>query len=643
MVGDALWGSVSLAAYLVGCLSVGVASLRLLAGPSHSWSAVSPFARTSTAFILGQGLLSQVLVLLGLVVDFTPALVWAVLAASIALGVRPLRAELRETFSTSLVSVREWRGETLVGQTLALVTIGLLALLALAAIVFPPIGDGEAFYFVYGKFIAAGARLAPLTGNYEPFSTIGLVGEVHFAALMSLANPGAAKLFVWFVAVTACVLLAEIGRTCGLGSRGRLAVVVLVLTSSTFALYITDGKVDLFAAALGLGAYLWLLIPDRDVPARVPAGTAGLLAGLACVAKFSYLPVLVPGVLAILLLKPMPDASTRFRTVLAFGVAAAIAALPHLVKNGVFFGEPFAPFVTASPDRSWISQTWFSPEATAWIVKTYPLALVFGEYPMQGGTISYVWLAFLPLVFLLPRAHWTHASPLALATLAGMIGLVFWVALRPSVIAPRYILAPLLLLLLPVARAIELVSAPGTRARGLDLAVIVTLAIALAATIEPYWNLPREAVAVLRGRLGVCHRAHIFCFDLEPVNQLAKPGERAFLNLYQTYWLRPDLLLCRNTARESDLFKDTHRDSGLWAELFERGFSLVIVDKVSHRRELERLAAEQPPPWLDVRADLAGTRLAVYRIVSRDSGRVPEARCERGPHGTWRVIEGSSR
>lgn len=638
MVGAATWGSVAFGAYLLGCLGLGAAFLRFFLGRAVRPAAVHPFGLLATAFVLGGSVLSQALVLAALVVDFTPGLVWAALGASALLGGRALLGQLREASAAAIAAVGEWREEALAWQALALATASLVALLALAAIVFPPIGDGEAFYFVYGKFIAAGEQLAPLRGSYEPFSTIGLLGEVHFASLMALSGPGVAKLFVWLVALAACVLAAELGRLCGLGRRGRLALVILVLTSSTFTHYISDGKVDLFAAALGLGAYFWVLLPVERGGDRATMSIAGVMGGLACVAKFSYLPVLAPGLLVILALKTYPRMAERLRAVTALGLAAALSTVPHLVKNGMFFGEPLAPFLTASPERSWISQAWFGPEATAWIVKTYPLALVFGEYPMQGGTISFAWLALLPLAALLPRSAWRREGPLAQATLAGAVALLLWIVLEPSIIAPRYILAPLILLLIPAARAVDYVSARDTRIVTLGVAAFVALAIALVATIQPIRTLPREAVAALRGRLPVCHRAHIYCYDLQPVNRLATPGERAFLLLYHAYWLRPDLLLCRNTAREAGLLKEPRTERTLWEVLYDRGFGLIIADRVSHKRELE-LLAESPPPWLDVRVAVDGSRFITYRLASRDSSRRPATRCEAAEEGVWRVVE----
>ncbi len=247
------------------------------------------------AFVLGQGLLSQILLLLGLATQLTPLLIWGILVAAIVAGARPLWAAGRHWREDAWHNILQLRQAGLLWQILAAVSIAFLLALAPAAAVFPPMSDAEAFYLVYGKFIAATGRIAPLTGIYEPFSAIGLVGEIHFAALMILAGPVAAKMFVWIVACSVCALLAAIGTLCGLGLRGKVALLVMILTSSAFVIYVTDGKVDLFAAALGLAACYCALTMKRSANPQATARAAGTAFGLAFVAKFSYLAVLGVG------------------------------------------------------------------------------------------------------------------------------------------------------------------------------------------------------------------------------------------------------------------------------------------------------------------------------------------------------------
>lgn len=269
---------------------------------------------------------------------------------------------------------------------------------------------------------------------------------------------------------------------------------------------------------------------------------------------------------------------------------------------------------------------WFSQEATAWIVKTYPFALVFGQYPMQGGTVSYLWLTFLPLVWYLPRPQRFRASPLAMTTVAGVLGLLIWIVFRPSLIAPRYILAPLLLLFLPVARAIEYATEFGPGSRLVSAAVGCCGLLALGVSAEPYLQAPKEAAILLAGRLPTCNRASVYCQELGRINTLAHPGERVFYSGYYTYWLRLDLLVCRNSRREYASVMDTS-GPGIWARLLERGFTLVVADVTTHRKTHDTLISAMPPPGIEITEVFRGDRLVALRIASGETTGRAASRC----------------
>lgn len=597
-------------------------------------------ADLTTAFILGQGVLSQVLVLLGLITDFTPWVVGGALALAMVAGARAVLPALIEFAHSTAAAFRSWLGATPVWKTAGIIVALYAGGLLLGALMLPPSGDAEAFYFVYAKFIAAGQRFVPFTGNYEPFSSIGMVGELHFAALMLLAGQPAAKAFTWFVAVAACAMLVHIGRACGLGARGRLAALLLVLTSTTFTAYVTDGKVDLFAVALGLAAYYWALQPAEKGTVDAPAVLVGLLTGLACVAKISYIPTLAPGVVLLLALRE--SHALRFaplaRWSVPFGVTAVIAVVPHMAKNAVFFGEPLAPFFSAT-GASMVSQVWYSAEATRWIVMTYPLALVFGQYPMQGGTLSFLALALLPLAIYLPRPARWRDSVLVKVTLAGLLGIAIWLVFRPSVLAPRYMLAPLLLLFLLPSRALEHVLSLKPAPRILTMAIAASFVIALVVLAHPFVRLAKDAAKFARSAIPDCYRASPYCEALQEVNERLPHAARVYVGMYYTYWLRPDLLACRNTSAEIIPGKAPPDAAALWEELFARGFETVVIDKTSHSSEMMRLDPGVVPEWLDVRRVSAKEPLVVYALTSRDPARKPAVACRPRVPAGWEVVQ----
>jgi hypothetical protein len=107
------------------------------------------------------------------------------------------------------------------------------------------------------------------------------------------------------------------------------------------------------------------------------------------------------------------------------GLCGFLVFLPHAWKNQVLFQEPLAPFVVLNSDGFIdLDQHWYSPDITRYVVATYPVALVFGQYSNMGGTLSPLLLVFLPLAFFLPRPRKWSQSLLTIITLAGLLTLV---------------------------------------------------------------------------------------------------------------------------------------------------------------------------------------------------------------------------
>lgn len=197
-----------------------------------------------------------------------------------------------------------------------------------------------AFYLVYPKIIAASGLLDPMQGPFYFFSTIGLAVELHYAALMVLADENAAKLFMFPIAMAAGVMLTGIVSLCG---GGIIAITIgwsMLLTSYTFNHYIFDGKVDLVAAAFGLAATYWLLAGTGQNTSMVRLAMSGWFAGLATVAKFSYILTLGTSlsVLFVWRLGISRIPSTNFRKdVFLFAKIGIVMVLTAMIAWGLSF------------------------------------------------------------------------------------------------------------------------------------------------------------------------------------------------------------------------------------------------------------------------------------------------------------------
>jgi hypothetical protein len=632
------------AIYVIACLCLGSLLIRLLTVKSDHLENTSALAVLATAFLLGQGALANVWLLLALVGWFSPPLVAGLLTLCALGGVAfawPNGVHFARQLWSALSSL--WT-ESWPWRVLILLTLLLLSVEGVGSSLYPPYGDAVAFYMPLSKVIAASHRLVPLPGC-EAATQMGLQGELHYAALMSLGSAQAAKLFVWPTSLAVAMMLLAIGSKVGLGLRGQWMALAVLFTSTAFTYLITDGKVDLFAAAMGMAAFYWAL-QTGGRQGTLALRLTGLFTGLAVIAKISYLAVLLPGILLLVVWQctiPSKERSVGASLIylamasVSLGFWMVLPVLPHLLKNGVLFGEPLAPFVS-SGGQSWLSQTWYTPENTGWIVLTYPLALVLGRYPMQYGTLSPLTLAFAPLAFLLPRPRSIASSQLVQITLAAALGVAIWVIFRPSVLAPRYILSPLLAFIPLVARSAEYVVRVEAKPRWLSAGILICFFTMLLLTLFHERRYPIYALKSAIGRVSECDLAGPNCRASGIVNQQATIGDRIYLGTYYRYWLRPDLLQCISGTNELLTLYNLQTPEERWTYLYERGFRYLIIDERTHASLADLLDVGQVPAWLVVVPLFDENEYVVFRLESPDPSHQPLMTCRQVNPPAWDVV-----
>lgn len=626
-------------AHVLACLGAGRA-VQWVLGPHRTAHVATKsnddWIGLATQFLAGVVAFNAVLTVLGLLGWLRPLPVGVVQAAGwLALvALRPagggFRAALRTTFD-------EVRGANWTLRVLGVVLVLIFSSLSLAALFMPPTGDAEAFYMAYAHILASSGVLEPMRGTYRVFSSIGLPAELHFATLIWWQGTPAAKLFVWPVALASGVFLAGIVGRCGGGKIARWVSWVILVSSSSFTLYVYDGKVDLFGAAFALAALYWLLHSSPQDDRRGAMAWAGLMAGSATVAKFSYVVTLSVAMLVLLVWQHRRTASDNgkfdlqglCRAGIVLGAWAAIAWLPQCLKNGVFYGAPLAPFLGMGETGSWLNQVWHSPEVTRHILLTYPYALVFGQYPMQGGGVSPLLLALPPLAWLLWRRR--GGGTLAAVTAAALISTIAWVLVRPSVLAPRYILATLLLFAPLAALAAE--AALTDRRWWLRIGTVALLVLALKSTV----NEVRPGLISLQqwanGKGERCLQASNSCRPLSALAAEGGPGERVLLAGYYGYWMRPDQLQCRDDPMEQDQVK---KATDLMAALQTGGFRYAAIERSSHKWLEERLLEVTPP----VRRLGSHGNVVVYELPS--STNLQRWRCVETRPGQWTIMQTES-
>ena len=333
--------------------------------------------------------------------------------------------------------------------SLGLVTgvAAMLALLLVAAFS-PPGTDASAYYMAQPKLIAALGFYRPLPA-FESFAALPAIAEMPYTVMYLLGGDAvgmvASKFSMWPVLGAILGLLWKCARGLGLSRDAAWLMMVMLVTSTAATLVSWDGKTDLIGLMYLLAAVLWMPGLLSSGESRAASFLFGVMAAAAVMSKFSYA-LILPFVLGIPLLLLWRNESKKLFSIAVIAGAGVLLAFVFgwWGKNGMLFGDPFAPIVRfhESTPKFGLDQVWFNAEYTRWIAWTFPLAVTFGKYPMQHGGISPMWLMLLPALWLKPWQSEGGRKALYLA-LGSLAALAAWVLLRPSVIAPRYFLPAL--------------------------------------------------------------------------------------------------------------------------------------------------------------------------------------------------------
>ena len=629
--------------YSFACLFVGGSALRILSSENTENLSISAGTELATAYLLGQGILANIWLLIALYGDFSPIIV-GIIVSLLTIGGIAQNYKLIFHFIQQLTNIYNESKSEPAGWKLIIVLTLLICMAWGTSLGRSPIGDGSAFYLPIAKLIAVTHQLAPLPG-FEELATLGLQGEMHFAALMSLGSPGAAQLFSWPTILAGAILLLALAKNVGLKRHGQWLVLAMLFTSSAVVELSGSGKIDLFAAALGLAAYYWA-IRIREVNRSSIFWLVGLFTGLAVIAKISYVVTFGPS-LAIIIIWSYSSWSRQagvqiFNTekllqcILIFVSGLLIAIIPHLVKNYILFQNPFAPFGSTAGGLQ--DQTWYGPETTRRILFTIPFALTYGDYWAQLGNLTPLVLAFSPLALFLPKPSRIMNSPLFIVTISAIIGVMTWFIVRPSVLAPRYLMACLLLLIIPAARAAEFITSIPVRPTVLYRTII---AITIVTLINHGWYyldrvfFPKQTYQYLSGQLTECEKATGYCRIITIINNSVEPGARLFTKTFARYWLRSDLIQCTATTDEINAYKSLDTDEQRWSFIYGRGFRYIpILYFTDPLQNIIHEDLKHIPNWLNVTRIEDGKNI-LLELRSIDPSHQPGVGCTQISPPAW--------
>jgi len=381
---------------------------------------------------LGAGAIGMALFALAVVGLWYPALL-AALAVMATVLLLPANRDLGDRLRSAM---RGWSSRPRWGWTdrallaVIVVSVGIHLLGALAP---------EVFYDSLGYHLAL-PRLWLLRHRMVPTPSICYAGipalmEMLYGLALAVSDETVATLLHWAFGVAVLMLLALIARRLA-GSRAALVAPMLLLTPPMLPLEFEHSMVELGACFL-VGLSIWSLV--RGLSAAEGASRwlllSGALSGFALATKYTSATVLV-GIGFALWVAGLATGQRRLwwrRWAVVASVAVAVV-LPWLVKNALFYGNPFHPMLeqlvpawrvsgfnaagfrldAQARPLAWTFGSWSG--FLAWATELWPATMT---WPPTGDTLGPAFLLSLPLL-VFPR--WTRRlGALAAAAAAGWL------------------------------------------------------------------------------------------------------------------------------------------------------------------------------------------------------------------------------
>jgi hypothetical protein len=298
---------------------------------------------------LGAGLLATAILLAVAVAGVRESVLLAVVLGACALGRREMQllpARLQE-------AARELKHKA--GKP-ALILVGIMAIGMTIQAIAPPLDYDTLMYHVRipTQFLQRGALYVPEDNLHVAY--VGLLHSLYLPLIAAKAPAGCAILNVVFALLLSATLLTSCTRFLSL-ITGQVAMVIF-WGSSIVHLVAATARVDVtLMLYLFLGHYAllrWLLSSESQTAWTIVAAT---LLGFASGIKYSgfvYVLAVSPIILAAAI-RSGKGARQTLRSVATFGLVAAAAGTPWLVKNILLLGAPLYPYFAERMVQPWLA------------------------------------------------------------------------------------------------------------------------------------------------------------------------------------------------------------------------------------------------------------------------------------------------
>ncbi|TAK10951.1 MAG: hypothetical protein EPO32_13540 [Anaerolineae bacterium] len=538
---------------------------------------------------LGLGLWGLAVLGLGVSLGFNSTIAWLLLLVALVLLRREIWAWARDVWNGAQ-GVIGTGGRT--GRAIALL-VGIIVVFGLLAALAPPLRFDALVYHLTlpAEYLAAG-RVSHLP--YNAFS--GFPQNLHMLYLWSMAL-GAARPAVlgWCLgAVAALGLWALVADR--FSPRAAWVALAALLVGYSPAASLGWAYVDWAGILFGLALWLALLNWQENLSRRNLV-LAGLVAGLMLGVKFTSGALFIPAALWLALQKPCRAAVVG---ALVFGLAAAAAVAPWLLKNYAFTGNPVFPLaipglpsglseiragvLQGGPVRGgWTDLLLLPIRATYWGVELGQV----GDAPGYEASIGALFLGLGALAALNPAGLDDRARRArALAAWLGVGGVVVFaiagrVADHLSHTHLYYALfAPLAALAAIGYYQLAHIPMPGVR-MGRIAAVLVLLALstnALEISVESLKrNTPGAGLGLVTEQRYLEDTLGLFALVNQEINALP-PGSRVLM-LWEgrTYYCRPVCFPDDLLARWPDDLRRLGSADAVLAGWRDEGFTHLLV------------------------------------------------------------------
>jgi hypothetical protein len=519
---------------------------------------------------LGQGITSVIFLGLALASVLNELMIVLVISVGFLLAMRSMyvteilqdrnRLVIRERFKTELFAF--W----LLAGSIFLISM-------LVRTLSRPVSDALAYYLVQPRVFAITEKLTVVRG-YENFVQSSAFIEMNLASVYSLSGELCTRLYLLFSGLLLLKVVIEICSLLKFSSLAKQILIALLITSTFITNTMADGKTDNVSTYWFMSAFAVLLLALNESKNKVFI-LLGLLLGLSVLSKISYV-VVIPGlfIFALYRSKRLQVREINKKIIFTF-VGILIIILINAAKNHVIFSQLLAPFFGGNNSNVvLLNQEWFNSENTKWILLIYPLLLVFGKLPMQYGTLSPLILAATPYFFSGElRKNRINGDNLAIF-FTSTLSILIWIAIKPSVFAPRYIAPAYILLLIVISLIVSQVI--NHIHFNLTLRIVVGLVIA---------QLLLHTTQTL-----ISNDRNFYFNSIQDENLLyqdidikIKKDSLIYLNTYNSGMLSDKALMCSSAVQEFEDIHSLHPTTDIWGELYAQGFRMVITDSSTHK------------------------------------------------------------